>query len=129
MLIFKQDLIVGLASFGKASYESEYNGGMGSNGLTSARHDVFNHAIRDKFPETFDASVPTDLVYSGSKNLTDTVDNAPLDAGKLVLSPTRTYAPIIQKIFKRSKGKTFTGWCIVAEEHKLKFYTLSINYM
>ena len=103
------DVIVGLASFGQASYESEYNGGMGSNGLTSARHDVFNHAVRDKFPETFDASVPAELVYSGAKNLTDAVENAPLDAGKLVLSPTRTYAPIIQKILKTIKRSDIHG--------------------
>ena len=103
------DVIVGLASFGQASYETAYNGGMGSNGLTSARHDVFNHAVRDKFPETFDASVPADLVYSGSKNLTDTVENAPIDAGKLVLSPTRTYAPIIQKIFEKIQRKNIHG--------------------
>lgn len=103
------DVIVGLASFGQATYESEYNGGMGSNGLTSARHDVFNHAVRDKFPETFDASVPADLVYSGSKSLTDKVENAPLDAGKLVLSPTRTYAPIIQSIFEKIARKNIHG--------------------
>ena len=103
------DVIVGLASFGQASYETTYNGGMGSNGLTSARHDVFNHAVRDKFPETFDASVPADLVYSGSKNLTDAVENAPIDAGKLVLSPTRTYAPIIQKIFEKIHRKNIHG--------------------
>ena len=103
------DVIVGLASFGQASYEAEYNGGMGSNGLTSARHDVFNHSVRDKFPETFDASVPAELVYSGTKNLTDTVENAPLDAGKLVLSPTRTYAPIIQKIFKKIQRQNIHG--------------------
>ena len=103
------DVIVGLASFGQASYETEYNGGMGSNGLTSARHDVFNHAVRDKFPETFDASVPAELVYSGAKNLTDAVDNAPLDAGKLVLSPTRTYAPIIQKIFEKIQRQNIHG--------------------
>ena len=92
------DVIVGLASFGQATYEKEYNGGMGSNGLTSARHDVFNSTLKLKYPETFDASVPADLIYSGSKNLTDAVDGSPLNAGKLVLSPTRTYAPIIQKI-------------------------------
>ena len=103
------DVIVGLSSFGQASYESEYNGGMGSNGLTSARHDVFNHAVRDKFPETFDASVPAELVYSGAKNLTDAVENAPLDAGKLVLSPTRTYAPIIQKIFEKIQRQNIHG--------------------
>jgi phosphoribosylformylglycinamidine cyclo-ligase len=103
------DVIVGLASFGQATYESEYNGGMGSNGLTSARHDVFNHDVRDKFPETFDASVPADLVYSGSKSLTDKVENAPIDAGKLVLSPTRTYAPIIQSIFEKIERKNIHG--------------------
>jgi phosphoribosylformylglycinamidine cyclo-ligase len=89
------DVIVGLASFGQATYEKEYNGGMGSNGLTSARHDVFNSTLKSKYPETFDASVPADLIYSGSKNLTDAVEGSPLNAGKLVLSPTRTYAPII----------------------------------
>ena len=93
------DVIVGLASFGQATYEKEYNGGMGSNGLTSARHDVFNKNLKDKYPETFDVDLPENLIYSGSKNLTDTVPDSPLDAGKLVLSPTRTYAPIIQKIF------------------------------
>jgi len=91
------DVIVGLASFGQATYETEYNGGMGSNGLTSARHDVFNKKLAEKFPESFDASVPKDLVYSGSKNLTDATDS-PLNAGKLVLSPTRTYAPVIKQI-------------------------------
>jgi len=92
------DVIVGLASFGQASYENEYNGGMGSNGLTSARHDVFNKKLADKFPESFDESVPDNLVYSGSKNLTDEIEDSPINAGKLVLSPTRTYAPIIKKI-------------------------------
>ena len=92
------DVIVGLASFGQASYEKEYNGGMGSNGLTSARHDVFHHSLAEEFPETYDSSLPKDLVYSGSKRLTDTVDGSPLDAGKLVLSATRTYAPIIKAI-------------------------------
>lgn len=94
------DVIVGLASYGQATYEKEYNGGMGSNGLTSARHDVFNKSLAKKFPASYDAAVPEDLVYSGSKNLTDTVENSPLDAGKLVLSPTRTYAPIIKKILQ-----------------------------
>ncbi len=97
------DVIVGLASFGQASYESEYNGGMGSNGLTSARHDVFAKYLKDKFPESFDASVPEDLIYSGSKRLTDEVVNAPLDAGKLVLSPTRTYAPIIKAVLEKHR--------------------------
>ena len=92
------DVIVGLASFGQATYETEYNGGMGSNGLTSARHDVFHHSLADDFPETYDGSLPKDLVYSGSKHLTDAVAGSPLDAGKLVLSATRTYAPVIKAI-------------------------------
>lgn len=91
------DVIVGLASFGQATYETEYNGGMGSNGLTSARHDVFHKELATKYPESFDPSVPNDLVYSGSKGLTDPTDS-PINAGKLVLSPTRTYAPIIKKM-------------------------------
>ncbi len=92
------DVIVGLASSGQATYEDGYNGGMGSNGLTSARHDVFAHYLAEKYPESFDAAVPDDLVYSGSKHLTDTVEGSPIDAGKLVLSPTRTYAPVVKKI-------------------------------
>jgi phosphoribosylformylglycinamidine cyclo-ligase len=92
------DVIVGLASFGQATYEKEYNGGMGSNGLTSARHDVFHHSLADEYPETYDSSLPKDLVYSGSKHLTDAVAGSPLDAGKLVLSATRTYAPVIKAI-------------------------------
>lgn len=92
------DVIVGLSSFGQASYEKEYNGGMGSNGLTSARHDVFSAYLKDKFPESYDSAVPDDLVYSGSKKLTDDVSGVDLDAGKLVLSPTRTYAPIIKEV-------------------------------
>ena len=92
------DVIVGLASFGKATYEKEYNGGMGSNGLTSARHDVFGKDIAKKYPETYDHAVPEDLVYSGGLNLTDAVKDSPLDAGKLVLSPTRTYAPVVKKL-------------------------------
>jgi len=92
------DVIVGLASFGQANYEKSYNGGMGSNGLTSARHDVFANYLANKYPESFDASVPKDLVYSGNTKLTDAVENSPIDAGKLVLSPTRTYAPIIKSI-------------------------------
>ena len=97
------DVIVGLASFGQATYETEYNGGMGSNGLTSARHDVFNKSLAAKFPESFDAAVPNELVYSGSKNLTDQTDS-PLDAGKLVLSPTRTYAPVIKQILDKHRS-------------------------
>jgi phosphoribosylformylglycinamidine cyclo-ligase len=98
------DVIVGLASFGQASYETEYNGGMGSNGLTSARHDVFNKTLAADFPESFDPSVPSDLVYSGSKNLTDSVENSPINAGKLVLSPTRTYAPVIKQILDKHRA-------------------------
>jgi len=98
------DVIVGLASFGKATYENEYNGGMGSNGLTSARHDVFGKYLAKKYPESFDAAVPTDLVYSGHISLTDKVENSPINAGKLVLSPTRTYAPIIKKILDKHRG-------------------------
>lgn len=98
------DVIVGLASFGQATYENSYNGGMGSNGLTSARHDVFNHSLAEEFPESFDPSVPKDLVYSGSKNLTDAVENSPIDAGKLVLSPTRTYAPVIKQLLDKHRA-------------------------
>ncbi len=92
------DVIVGLASFGQATYEKTYNGGMGSNGLTSARHDVFAKYLAEKYPETFDAAVPEDLVYSGSCRLTDPVEGTPLTAGQLVLSPTRTYAPVIKRL-------------------------------
>ena len=95
------DVIVGLASYGQATYETEYNGGMGSNGLTSARHDVFHKYLAEKYPESFDAEVPNDLVYSGQTKLTDKVTNSPIDAGKLVLSPTRTYAPIIKEILSK----------------------------
>ncbi|WP_439482071.1 AIR synthase related protein [Cyclobacterium plantarum] len=94
------DVVVGLASFGQAAYESEYNGGMGSNGLTSARHDVFKKSLMASYPESFDPSVPEDLVYSGSYGLTDEAPGTPLDMGKLVLSPTRTYAPVIAAILK-----------------------------
>ena len=103
------DVIVGLESFGQASYEKEYNGGMGSNGLTSARHDVFHKYLAKKYPESFDPSVPEDLVYSGNVKLTDAVDDAPLDAGKLVLSPTRTYAPIIKKILSKFDSTSIHG--------------------
>jgi phosphoribosylformylglycinamidine cyclo-ligase len=103
------DVIVGLASFGQATYEKEYNGGMGSNGLTSARHDVFNAYLAKKYPESFDASVPKELVYSGQIKLTDKVENSPIDAGKLVLSPTRTYAPIIKKILSTYNKETIHG--------------------
>ncbi len=103
------DVIVGLASYGQANYETEYNGGMGSNGLTSARHDVFSKDLASKYPESYDAAVPEDLVYSGKTGLTDTVTGAPIDAGKLVLSPTRTYAPIIKKILSKYKSDTLHG--------------------
>lgn len=99
------DVIVGLSSSGKATYEDKYNGGMGSNGLTSARHDVFNKSIAEKYPETYDHSVPEDLVYSGGLSLTDSVDGSPLNAGELVLSPTRTYAPVIKKILDSLRSK------------------------
>ena len=92
------DVIVGLASFGKATYETEYNGGMGSNGLTSARHDVFSKYLAEKYPESYDHAVPEELVYSGQKKLSDEVEGSPVNAGKLVLSPTRTYAPVIKKL-------------------------------
>ncbi|MBI6115844.1 AIR synthase related protein [Salegentibacter maritimus] len=103
------NVIVGLASFGQASYEKEYNGGMGSNGLTSARHDVFSKVLAEKYPESFDNDIPEDLIYSGTKNLTDLVEDAPVDAGKLVLSPTRTYAPIIKKILTKFSNKEIHG--------------------
>jgi phosphoribosylformylglycinamidine cyclo-ligase len=97
------DVIVGLASFGQANYETEYNGGMGSNGLTSARHDVFDNYLASKYPESYDAAVPADLVYSGNIKLTDAIDGVSIDAGKLVLSPTRTYAPIIIKMLEKHR--------------------------
>ena len=103
------DVIVGLESFGQATYEKEYNGGMGSNGLTSARHDVFSKYLANKYPESFDASVPEELVYSGNVKLTDEVENSPMDAGKLVLSPTRTYAPIIKKILSKYNSNDIHG--------------------
>jgi phosphoribosylformylglycinamidine cyclo-ligase len=99
------DVIVGFASFGKSVYENEYNGGMGSNGLTSARHDVFYHQLATKYPESFDPSIPENLVYSGSYALTDAVDDSPLDAGKLVLSPTRTYLPLAKRILEKHRNE------------------------
>lgn len=98
------DVIVGLASYGKATYENEYNGGMGSNGLTSARHDVFGKYLAERYPESYDAAVPQELVYSGSTALTDTVEGVPVNAGKLVLSPTRTYAPVIKAILDKMRS-------------------------
>ncbi|OIQ35876.1 MAG: phosphoribosylformylglycinamidine cyclo-ligase [Bacteroidetes bacterium MedPE-SWsnd-G1] len=103
------DVIVGLESFGQATYETEYNGGMGSNGLTSARHDVFDKYLAAKYPESFDAAVPEELVYSGKTKLTDAVENSPIDAGKLVLSPTRTYAPIIKTILEKYNSDDLHG--------------------
>ena len=103
------DVIVGMASFGQANYENQYNGGMGSNGLTSARHDVFSKYLADKFPESYNSAVPSELVYSGNIKLTDAVENSPIDAGKLVLSPTRTYAPIIKAILDKYTPKDIHG--------------------
>lgn len=103
------DVIVGLASFGQANYEKEYNGGMGSNGLTSARHDVFSNYLAEKFPESFDAEVPKNLVYSGGVKLTDEVQKSPINAGKLVLSPTRTYAPIVKRILSKYNSDDIHG--------------------
>ena len=107
--IIAGDVIVGLASFGQATYEKSYNGGMGSNGLTSARHDVFDKSLATKYPESFDNRMPDDLIYSGKIKLTDNVEGSPIDAGKLVLSPTRTYAPIIKKILEKYSPKEIHG--------------------
>ena len=123
------DVIVGLASFGQATYETAYNGGMGSNGLTSARHDVFSKYLAEKFPESYDAEVPSDLVYSGSTRLTDSVENAPLDAGKLVLSPTRTYAPIVKKILSNYNSKDIHGMihCSGGAQTKILHFVESLH--
>lgn len=99
------NVVVGLASFGQSNYEADYNGGMGSNGLTSARHDVFHRELAAKYPESFDPNVPNELVYSGSLGLTDGVEGVPLDAGQLVLSPTRTYAPVVRAILQEMRGE------------------------
>lgn len=99
------DVIVGLASYGQATYEKEYNGGMGSNGLTSARHDVFHKTYMKKYAESFDTRVPEDLIYSGSYKLTDTIPDVPVDMGRLVLSPTRTYAPVMAKVFRSLRNE------------------------
>lgn len=100
-------VIVGFASYGQATYESQYNGGMGSNGLTSARHDVFSSVYRSKYPESFDQALSADVTYCGSKLLTDSVEGSPLDAGKLVLSPTRTYAPMMKTILENNRNDIF----------------------
>ena len=97
------DVIVGLSSYGKANYETSYNGGMGSNGLTSARHDVFGKYLATKYPESYDTGIDSSVVYTGSKTLTESIENLGIDAGKLVLSPTRTYAPVIQAMLKQMK--------------------------
>ncbi len=99
------DVIVGLSSYGKASYEDDYNGGMGSNGLTSARHDVFANYLAAKYPESFDPQVPSALIYSGNYSLTQKIEELGIDAGKLVLSPTRTYAPVVKKILENYRGQ------------------------
>jgi phosphoribosylformylglycinamidine cyclo-ligase len=121
------DVIVGFASSGQASYEKDYNGGMGSNGLTSARHDVFAKYLATQYPESFDAAVPADLVYSGNVKLTDSVDDSPIDAGKLVLSPTRTYAPIIKKKIEKYNAADIHG--IVAAARRPKCCILSTMSM
>ncbi len=98
------DVIVGLSSSGQATYETAYNGGMGSNGLTSARHDIFCKALAEKYPESFDQNVPNELVYSGKYHLTDSVEGSPIDAGRLVLSPTRTYAPVVRRLLNKMRS-------------------------
>ena len=103
------NVIVGLASFGKTNYEDQYNSGIGSNGLTSARHDVFHKYLKDKFPETYDNSLSDDLIYSGSKKLTDKIEGTNMNAGQLVLSPTRTYAPVMKEIFSKINRKKING--------------------
>jgi len=107
--IIAGNVIVGLSSFGKANYEEEYNSGIGSNGLTSARHDVFEKSLKNKYPESFDNQISDELVYSGTKKVTDRIENSPLNAGKMVLSPTRTYAPLIKKIFEEIERKKING--------------------
>jgi phosphoribosylformylglycinamidine cyclo-ligase len=103
------DVIIGLASYGQATYENSYNGGMGSNGLTSARHDVFFKELAAKYPESFDPAVPGELVYSGSRSLTENIEGTPVDAGKLVLSPTRTYAPVVRKVLDEIDRRSIHG--------------------
>jgi Phosphoribosylaminoimidazole (AIR) synthetase len=122
------DVIVGLASYGKASYESEYNGGMGSNGLTSSRHDVFAHDYAAKYPETFDKAVPDHLVYSGNYKVTDEIPGVPLNVGKLVLSPTRTYTPIMMNVLKELRSHIH-GIVHCSGAHKQKYCTSLISFM
>ena len=123
------DVIVGLASYGRATYESEYNGGMGSNGLTSARHDVFARYLAEKYPETYDTAIPEGLAYSGGMRLTDPVEGSPLDAGKLVLSPTRTYAPIVVRILKEIPRAAIHGMvhCSGGGQTKILHFTENLH--
>ena len=118
------NVIIGLSSSGQSTYENEYNGGMGSNGLTSARHDVFDKYLAKKYPESFDQSIPSELIYSGKIKLNQKIEGSPLDAGKLVLSPTRTYAPVIKEILSNvcSSIQTLKGWSIAVEEPKQKYF-------
>ena len=127
--ISKNNVIIGLSSFGKSKYEDFYNSGIGSNGLTSARHDVFNKKIGELYPETFDNSLSNSLVYSGSKNLTDNIEDSPLNVGMLVLSPTRTYAPVIHKIFKEIGRDKINGIVHCVEGTQTKSCTLLIIYI
>jgi len=123
------DVIVGLASFGQANYETQYNGGMGSNGLTSARHDVFSKVYAQKYPEAFDPNTNMDFIYSGSKLLTDKVEGSPLDAGKLVLSPTRTYAPIVKKVIDEIGVQNINGiiHCSGGAQTKILHYVENLH--
>ncbi len=123
------DVIVGLSSSGQATYETEYNGGMGSNGLTSARHDVFSKELAAKYPESFDPTVPEDLVYSGSKQLTDALEGVPIDIGKLVLSPTRTYAPLVHQIFQNIDRSQIHGMihCSGGAQTKILHFVDQLN--
>ncbi|WP_224490002.1 AIR synthase related protein [Robertkochia flava] len=123
------NVIVGLSSYGQATYEKEYNGGMGSNGLTSARHDVFSKYLAEKYPESFDHGVPSSLVYSGGVKLTDAVEGSPIDAGKLVLSPTRTYAPVIMAILKKIGSKAINGMvhCSGGAQTKVLHFTDKVH--
>jgi phosphoribosylformylglycinamidine cyclo-ligase len=123
------DVIVGLASFGQANYETQYNGGMGSNGLTSARHDVFSKVYAQKYPEAFDPNTNNEFIYSGSKLLTDKVEGSPLDAGKLVLSPTRTYAPIVKKVIDEIGVQNINGiiHCSGGAQTKILHYVENLH--
>ena len=123
------DIIVGLSSSGQATYETEYNGGMGSNGLTSARHDVFSKELAAKYPESFDPTVPEDLVYSGTKQLTDALEGVPIDIGKLVLSPTRTYAPLVHQIFQNIDRSQIHGMihCSGGAQTKILHFVDQLN--